>query len=221
MGIHGKEHGGGENMVWMIPKEAGFFDLFDRAVRNVHEGTSVFAASLEQDGRRETSVSRIKELEHANDQITHELFTLLNKTFITPFDREDIHALGSRLDDIIDLTDATAIRMVLFRISTSTDDAKRLARSLEQSAAILVEAVALLRDMKNAKKILEKCVEINTHENEADLITRQALAALFDNDHDVRDIIKWKEIYEAIEAATDRCEDVANILEGIVMKNAL
>lgn len=208
-------------MFAIIPKESGFYELFERAARNIHEGASRLVEFFESPVNRAQTAGRIKDLEHAGDQITHDLVTLLNKTFITPLDREDIHGLASRLDDVIDLTDVAANRTILYKIDAPTEDARELARSLERSTSILVSAVPLLRDMRNGGKIIEKCIAVNTCENEADRIAQHALAALFEDGHDVREIIKWKDIYEDIEAATDRCEDVANILEGIVMKNAI
>lgn len=207
-------------MFSVIPKEMGFYDLFERAARNAQEGAIRLAELLGEGVDRREFAKRIKDLEHVGDQITHDLVTLLNRTFITPLDREDIHGLATRLDDIIDLTDLASNRLILYGIEEPTEDSRKLAQVLGQSTSALLDAVVLLRDLKNAGKIMQKCIEVNTHENEADRITRHALAALFDNGHDAGVIIKWKDVYQDIEAATDRCEDVANILEGIVIKNA-
>lgn len=207
-------------MFSLIPKEMGFFDLFDRAARNVHAGAIALLEFLEPATDRVKAAAGIKDLEHAGDQITHDLVTLLNKTFITPLDRDDIHGLASRLDDIMDLTHLAATRFVLCKIGNPTEESRKLADILVRSTATLVEAVSLLRDMRNAKKIAVKCIEVNTLENEADMVSQNALAGLFEKESDAREIIKWKDIYEDIETATDRCEDVANIIDGIVLKNA-
>jgi hypothetical protein len=207
-------------MFSMIPKEAAFFELFERAANNVHQGAVQLVEFLEKFDDGAERAKQIKELEHAGDQLTHQTILLLNKTFITPFDREDIHELACRLDDILDLTDTAANRIVLYRIAAPTEDARKLARCLQRATAIIVEALGLLRDAKHTEAILQKCIAIHTQENEADQTLQHALAALFENGLDPREIIKWKDIYQEIETATDRCEDVANVLEAIGLKNA-
>ena len=207
-------------MFSFMPKEVAFFELFERAAKNVHEGAVQLVEFLENFDDRAERAKRIKDLEHVGDQLTHETISLLNRTFITPLDREDIHELASRLDDILDLTDTAANRIVIYRVAAPTEESRNLARCLRQATAIIVEAMGLLRNPRNAKAILQKCIDIHTQENEADRIEQQALAALFDNGQDPKEIIKWKDIYQEIESATDRCEDVANVFEGIVLKNA-
>ena len=206
--------------MFFMPKEESFFELFERAAQNVHEGAVQLLELLEKFDDREERAKRIKDTEHAGDKLTHDTMERLNRTFITPLDREDIHTLVSRMDDILDLMDTATNRMVLYRVEKPTDDAIALARCLKHATALLVEAMPLLRNMKNSKEILQRCIAIHSQENEADKIEQHALAALFDKGHDAVDIIKWKDIYEDLEAATDRCEDVANVLEGIVLKNA-
>jgi len=207
-------------MFSLIPKEAAFFELFERAAKNVHGGAIQLVEFLDNFDDRAERAKQIKDLEHAGDQLTHEIIALLNQSFITPLDREDIHELACRLDDILDLTDTVANRIVLYKISAPTEDLRRLARCLRHATAIIVEALGLLRNLKNAEAILQKCIAIHTQENEADGIEQHALASLFDDGLDPREIIKWKDIYQEIESATDRCEDVANVLEAIVLKNA-
>ena len=207
-------------MFSFIPKEKAFFDLFERAAKNVHQGSVQLVEFLENFDNPAERAKRIKDLEHLGDQLTHETISLLNKSFLTPLDREDIHELASRLDDILDLTDIAANRIVLYKIAAPTEDAQKLAYCLFHSTSIIVEAMGLLRHTKNTEAILQKCIAIHTQENEADLIIQHALASLFENTHDPKEIIKWKDIYEEIESATDRCEDVANVFEAIGLKNA-
>ncbi len=207
-------------MFGFLPKEESFFELFERAAQNVHTGSLQLLEFVEKFDDVGERAKRIKDIEHAGDQLTHETMNRLNRTFITPLDREDIHELVSRMDDILDLVDTAVSRMVLYKIAKPTEDSILLARCLRHATALLVDAMPLLRNMKNSQKILQQCVAIHTQENEGDRIEQHALASLFENGHDPADIIKWKDIYEDLEAATDRCEDVANVLEGIVLKNA-
>jgi len=207
-------------MFRLIPREESFFELFDGAAKNVHDGALAMLDFLERFNDSAERAKRMKDIEHVGDEITHEIFDRLNRTFITPLDREDIHELGGRLDDILDLIDTSMNRMVLYKIDKPTEDALLLARCLRHATALILEAVPLLRDMKNGPEILKRCVAIHGQENEADRIEQHALATLFDNNHEAVEIIKWKDIYGDLETATDRCEDVANVLEGIVLKNA-
>ncbi len=163
---------------------------------------------------------RIKELEHETDVITHHCVEALHKTFITPLDREDIHHLISRMDDITDSLEAASERLVLFNITEMTLEVRELAEVLVRSTEGVSEALRGLRDMGNAELIVQKCIEINRLENEGDVLMRQALARLFKDETNPITIIKWKEIYEHLEEATDRCEDVANIIEGVVLEHA-
>ena len=207
-------------MFRLIPREESFFPLFEGAAKNVHEGALAMLEFLEKFNDPAERAKRMKDIEHTGDRITHDTIDRLNRTFITPFDREDIHELVTRLDDILDLIDTSMNRMVLYKIEKPTEDAMLLARCLRHATALILEAVPLMRDMKNGPEILKRCVAIHGQENEADRIEQHALASLFDNNHEATEIIKWKDIYEDLETATDRCEDVANVLEGIVLKNA-
>ena len=207
-------------MAWFMPQDEDFFELFERAAGNAHEGAGLFIELLEQFDNLEQRAKRIKDIEHAGDKITHEVIDRLNRTFITPIDREDIHELATRIDDIIDLIDTCVNRMVIYKVRQSTPEALDLARCLHHATGLIVTAVGLLRDMKDGKRINEKCIAIQTQENEADRIMQTALANLFANSRDPIEIIKWKDLYEEIESATDRCEDVANVLDQIVLKHA-
>jgi len=207
-------------MFSLIPKEMVFFDLFEEAAKNAHQGALALLDLLNDFRDVGAKVKRIKDIEHAGDKITHTTIEKLNQTFITPIDREDIHELICRIDDILDLIDTAVARMHLYKIKEPTDDAKALARVLVETTKIITELLPKMRSMKLSSALLQHCIEIHTKENEGDRIEQHALAALFENGHDPIYIIKWKDIYEELESATDRCEDVANVIEGIVLKNA-
>ena len=207
-------------MFSLIPKEMVFFDLFEEAARNAHEGACALLDLLNDFRDVPAKVKKIKDIEHAGDKITHTTIEKLNQTLITPLDREDIHELICRIDDILDLIDTAVARMHLYKIKEPTDDAKALARVLVDATKIITDLLPKMRSMKLSSSLLQHCIEIHTKENEGDRIEQHALAALFENGHDPIFIIKWKDIYEELEAATDRCEDVANVIEGIVLKNA-
>ena len=162
---------------------------------------------------------RIKQLEHQGDQIAHETFDLLNRTWITPIDREDIHVLVRNLDDVLDFIDAAAARIVLYRIASTTPELKKITSIIVQSAEAIQKALSLLSDLKHSRQILDACVEINRLENEADTVSQLAIGRLFNDSKDPIEVMKWKEIYDFVEGATDRCEDVANTLEAIVIKS--
>ncbi len=202
---------------WLFPREESFFELFSEAARNIQEAARALTAMMESYADPAAQAARIKELEHKGDRCTHEIMKRLNQTFITPFDQEDIHALATALDDVLDLIEAAADRMVVFKIEKPTPEAHRLATIIERSAAAIVEGVSHLKALAAMAPCL---VEINSLENEADRVARDAVGRLFEAEHDPLTIIKWKEIYETLEEATDRCEDVANVLESIALKNA-
>ena len=207
-------------MFSLVPKEQVFFDLFEQAAKNVHEGAIALAELLENFKDAAEKAKKIKDIEHAGDKITHTTIEKLNKTFITPLEREDIHELICRLDDILDLIDTATSRMVLYKIEKPTEDAKALGKVLVHATKIITELVPQLRNLKHTDALIQQCIAIHTQENEGDRIEQHALAALFENGHDPVLIIKWKDIYEDLESATDKCEDVANVVEGIVLKNA-
>jgi predicted phosphate transport protein (TIGR00153 family) len=207
-------------MTWFMPREENFFELFERAATNADLAAAQLLQLLERFDDVKGRSKQIKDIEHVGDQITHEAIDRLNRTFITPMDREDIHELICRVDDIVDLIDTAAHRIVLYRIEKPTESAVDLARCLKHSTALIVEVMPLLRDMKNGKAINQKCIAIQTQENEADRVMHHAIATLFESRPDPIEVIKWKDIYEEIESATDRCEDVANVLDSIVLKNA-
>ncbi len=207
-------------MFSIIPKEMVFFDLFEEAAKNAHQGALALAALLDDYTNVAEKAKKIKDIEHAGDKITHDTIEKLNQTFITPIDREDIHRLISRIDDILDMIDTAVNRMYLYKIDKPTDDAKALAKVLVKATAIITELLPKMRNLKLSSSLLQDCIAIHTQENEGDRIEQHALASLFENGHDPIYVIKWKDIYEELESATDRCEDVANVIEGIVLKNA-
>jgi len=206
-------------MFRLIPRDEGFFDLFEKLADRVHEGAVQLAALIERFDDVEARTARIKDVEHEGDVVTHEVMARLNRTFITPFDREDIHELASRLDDILDLIDTTANRIFLYKVARPGEDAVRLSRCIVDATNLLLEMVAYLRTPRMVEDVLRIGRGIHDQENRADRVQQHALAALFDNAVDPRDIIKWKDIYYDLETASDRCEDAANVIEGIILKN--
>jgi predicted phosphate transport protein (TIGR00153 family) len=204
----------------LLPREENFFDLFEQAADNVHEAAKALVALMESYTDVEEKAKRIKDLEHKGDELTHLTIERLNKTFITPIDREDIHEMVSRMDDIIDMIDTAVNRMVLYKIVKPRAEGVALARVLVQATEVLARAMRDVRNIKNIDRIIRHCVEIHTAENEGDRIMQQGLAALFEGTPDPLDVIKWKDILGELESATDRCEDAANVIESIVLKNA-
>ncbi len=204
-------------MFGLIPKEEAFFELFKKAAHNMIEGSRLLKEMMERFGDPAQQARQIKDVEHVGDGITHDIATKLNQTFITPIDREDIHDLASVLDDILDSVEAVADRFVIYKIQKPTDAAVRLADILYQASVAVGCGVDRLG--QSHAQINECSVQVNSLENEADRVSRDAISALFEKETDPITVIKWKEIYETFEEGTDRCEDVANILERIVLKH--
>lgn len=204
-------------MFGLIPREEAFFELFKKAAHNMIEGSRLLKEMMEHLQSPNDQARRIKDIEHVGDGITHDIVTRLNQTFITPIDREDIHDLASALDDILDAVEAVADRCVIYKIQKPTDAAIRLADILYQASVAVGGAVD--RIGLSLAEINESSVQVNSLENEADRVSRDAISELFEKETDPIAVIKWKEIYETFEAGTDRCEDVANILERIVLKH--
>ena len=204
----------------LMPKEIAFFDYFERMAAKIIEGCTAVLELLEDCTNVAEKARRIKVIEHEGDLITHQCIEMLHKTFITPFDRDSIHRLITKMDDILDLAEAVSDRVSVYEMSSPTDEARQLARVLVFSVEEVSKAVRGLRNMKNADSILAQCVEINRLENEADTLLRVAVGKLFRTERDPLMVMKWKELYEGLEEATDRCEDVANLVEGIVLEFA-
>jgi hypothetical protein len=208
--------------VKIFPKELKFFDQFELSAQNLLKGAKEFLNLLENyqaQGLNE-KIETLRVIEHEGDIITHETIEKLNTTFLTPIDREDIYALISKLDDILDFIEASAVRMQMFKINCPTEQSIKLTVVLLRAVEQVVEAISGLRNIKRPDSIIRHCIEINRLENEGDIIQRTAIANLFECCTNPIEIIKWKEIYENIETAIDKCEDVANVIEGIVLKNA-
>lgn len=204
-------------MFGLIPREEAFFELFKQAAHNMIEGSRLLKDFMEDFRDPAGKAKRIKEVEHVGDTLTHDIARRLNQTFITPIDREDIHALASALDDILDVIEEIADRFVIYKVAQPTEVAVKLANILYQASVAVGEAVDLLG--KSHPDVTECSVRVNSLENEADRVSRDAISALFEKETDPIAVIKWKEIYEHFEAGTDRCEDVANILERIALKH--
>jgi predicted phosphate transport protein (TIGR00153 family) len=202
----------------LIPKEVRFFDFFERQSQYIVQAAGVLHELVHNFADARAKVSAIKELEHQGDQVTHEIVRKLNTTFITPMDREDIHALATRLDDVLDYIDAAAERLVVYRIKEPTSACRAMADVIVSITHAMDRAIRCLRTMEAG--FHEHAVEVNRLENNADTLLRESLAAMFEEQHDPIEVIKWKEIYETMEVVTDRCEDVANVIEGIILKMA-
>jgi len=204
----------------IIPRETKFYDLFEKSAGNLVVAAGKLADLFDNYEDVEAKVALMKDLEHEGDSITHEIMQSLHRTFVTPIDREDIARLANTMDDVMDFIEAAARTAMLYRIAQPTDRARQLVSIILKVTYRLNEVMPLLRRRDRFKQVLEQCVEINRLENEADDVHHAALAELFDNTRDVREIIKWREIYEHMESATDRGEDVANVLEAVVLKHA-
>jgi len=200
--------------------EKKFFDLFEEGARNMVKASQVLREIVNTWEFVGGRVAEITELEHQGDTITHQIMAQLNRTFVTPFDREDIALLAHTMDDVTDFIHAAADAMLIYKVENPTQRAKELADIIVQAAAEVERAVGNLRRHTDLKQIPERCVEINRLENMADRVYRAAIAELFDDTTDIAKVIKWREIYEHMESATDRCEDVANVLEGVALKHA-
>ena len=203
-------------MFSLFPKHDDFFTLFKCQSALVRQGCGMLNEMMQQFDQIEDRARKLKEVEHTADLVTHEIFERLNRTFITPLEREDIHALASGLDDVLDSAEAIASRLLLFRIPMATSEARQLTAILDQCGGQIDQAVDHLRDMKN---LMGFTIEIHRLENEADVISRQVVADLFSGRHEILDVLRWKEIYGRLENAADNCEDVANTIEAIVLKS--
>jgi predicted phosphate transport protein (TIGR00153 family) len=203
-----------------IPKEQKFSQLFEESAQNIVKASQALKEMVESWQFIDSRVAEITELEHRGDTIAHQILSLVHRTFVTPFDREDIALLAHTMDDIIDFIHAAADAMFIYKIESPTQRSRELADIIVQGALEVEIAVSGLRHRSELKKILEHCVEINRLENMADRVYRAAMAELFSDTTDITQVIKWREIYEHMESATDRCEDVANVLEGVALKHA-
>jgi len=203
----------------LLPKETSFFDYIEAHAALTVQGAEEFVSLVSSSANIDVKAGRIKEIEHETDVITHRCVEALHKTLITPIDPDQIHRLITKMDDVMDFIEAASERIALYKLREMTPEVQDLADVLLRASKDVLEACKALRNLKDPQLILKKCVDINRLENEADTILRRAVARLFDEEKNAVTIIKWKEIYEALESATDRCEDVANIIEGLVLEN--
>ncbi len=204
----------------LLPHDEHFFVLFDKLARTIVEAAETLRTLPSQPkNEREATVKKIEDLENKADSITHEIYTELNKTFVTPFDREDVHLLASTLDDVLDYIDGSAKRFHLYKIKKNSADIQRLTEIIYQSAIEIQRGVTLVADMRRVDELQKIIQKINQYENDADTIFDQAIAELFDIESDAIELIKTKEVLVSLETATDKCEDVANVLETLFIKH--
>lgn len=207
---------------YFVPKDKKFFPLFEQAGANLIEMAKLLKVSVnsaDSEVRKEIS-KKIEDLEHVGDNITHQIHLELGKNFITPFDREDIHALASSLDDVADFIHGASNRMQLYKVEKPSQPMIEITDLILEATEYVAKALFELKDLKNIRNITDSCVRINSVENKADYIFDKAVADLFEYEKDAISLIKQKEVLSAMEDATDKCEDVANVLESILVKNA-
>jgi len=204
----------------LMPREGKFFDLFNAHAERILEGSRELAAMLGTFTELEAHAQRIDAAERAADKVTHETIALLHKTFITPFDRDQIHQLITAMDDILDLIQDVAESIALYDLRRITPEAQQLAEICQMSCERVRDTVGLLTNVKRADAIMKNCEEIDRLESDADRVMRAALSKLFRDESDIKQLIKLRTIYDLLERITDRCEDVANIVEGIVLENS-
>ena len=205
-----------------MPKNRVFYELFEKVASNVEVMGGVLRDVVAEPDfdKRASLISRLEDLEHANDELTHNLFTELGRNFITPFDREDIHYLATSLDDIADYIYAAGKKINFYRVNPNDTGLQKFAELIEQGAAQVKIAVIELRDMKNMRNITEALVKINSIENQADDVFDFSIEKLFATENDAKEVIKKREIYQVMEIVTDKCEDASNVIESIIIKYA-
>jgi hypothetical protein len=202
-----------------LPRETSFFDFFEQHAVLTIEGSKELLSLVTTGANIPTKCRRISDIEHETDTITHRCVEALHKTFITPIDRDSIHRLITRMDDVMDFVEAAAERIDLYELTVMTPDVRDMADVLHRATLQVEAAMRGLRSMKTPQATLKLCIDINRLENEADAILRRSVARLFKEEKDPITIIKWKEVYENLENASDRCEDVANIIEGVILEH--
>ncbi len=205
-------------MVRLVPRETKFYEMFAEMSANLTQGARLMVEILHDFQDIPARVQKLKDIEHRGDDMTHAIITKLNQTFITPFDREDIHKLASSIDDVLDFLNSAGDRLVLYKIHSAPPEAEKLAELVVRQCEELHKAVKNLE--KHNPVVLQHCVEINRLENEADTVSRRAIGRLFEQELDPITLIKFKELYEVLETATDKAEDAANVLESVVVKSA-
>ncbi|MGD9641480.1 MAG: DUF47 domain-containing protein [Elusimicrobiales bacterium] len=202
-----------------MPKEVKFFDFLNLQTENIVKAAGCFKHAVKQGRFDEETVKQIKNFEHEGDTLSHEIVDMLNRTFITPIDREDIYALANTLDDILDMINSMSNRIKLYRLDANEEHMNLFADTIDQSAQALANAVKHMHDTKRARRVLDHCIEVNRLENVGDQIREKAISRLFETEKDPIMVIKWKEIYEVAEGTLDTCEHVAKVIEAILVKH--
>lgn len=202
-----------------VPKELKFFDFLSLQADNIVKASDCFKAAVNNGLFDDETVKKIKDYEHEGDTLSHEIVDMLNRTFITPIDREDIYALTNTLDDIIDMVNSMSNRIKLYKLHANDEYLIQFADTIDQSAHALGSAIKHMHDTKRCRRVLEHCIEVNRLENLGDQIREKAISHLFETEKDPIMVIKWKEIYEVAEATLDICEHVAKVIESILVKN--
>jgi len=208
---------------YFLPKDKVFYDLFEEASGNLQKIAELLVAVVQEPdyNERQGLIDQMRDLEHANDTVTHTIFIELGKNFITPFDREDIHALASALDDVADYIYASGKKINFYKLDPISDEGvQKSAKLILESVLSLKQALMELRNLKNTQKIIDNIIKINTAENEADAVFDYSIEALFESNADAKELIKRRELYMVLEMATDKCEDAGNVIESIVVKFA-
>ncbi|MBI4343320.1 MAG: DUF47 domain-containing protein [Candidatus Omnitrophica bacterium] len=203
----------------LIPKEESFYDLFEKQSAILREAAAVLVEATSRVETLAPTAQRLERLEHDGDLITHEIMARLNRTFITPLDREDLHRIGTDLDDVLDLMEAATERFILYKVAAIRPEAAEIAKVIQQQVEEVHKMMPKLRHLRH-EQIMEHCIEINRLENIGDRLLRDAIAGLFNGTPDPITVIKWRGLYEVLEEATDKCEDIANTVEAIVLKNS-
>ncbi|OBR94798.1 MULTISPECIES: DUF47 domain-containing protein [Clostridium] len=207
-------------MFAFTPKEDKFYEFFVQTANIAYTEAKLLLDFLNNLENSEENLKKLKEVEHEGDKKQHEILEQLNKTFITPIDREDIYAIANDMDNIIDYMESTASRFVMFNVNECTEDAISLSKMIVQCCKELIIIMEELKNMKTSKQLSKKIIEVNRIEEEGDVVSRKAIGDIFRKDIEVIDVIKWREIYQYLEDTLDACEDLANVIEGVVMKNA-
>ncbi len=204
----------------LLPKEHRFYELFEQQAAIIGRGLKLFELLVKEYSRHEEIGKQIKILENDSDEVAHQIFNLLNNTFVTPLDREDIRLLAHRMDDVMDFVEKASARMNIYDLTTPPPNIEEMIAVLQEAFENLSSAIGMLKNKKHCERIFQICVKVNSLENEGDVLLRESLERLFKEASDPFYVIKAKEIYESLEEAIDRCEDLANIIETVLIKNA-
>ena len=202
-----------------LPKEVKFFDYLNLQSENIVKAADCFKAAVKKGCFDEETVKKIKDFEHEGDTLSHEIVDMLNRTFITPIDREDIYTLANTLDDILDMINSMSNRIKLYKLSANEDYMVQFADTIAQSTQALANAVKHMHDTKRARRVLDHCIEVNRLENLGDQVREKAISHLFETEKDPITVIKWKEMYDVAEGTLDNCEHVAKVIESILVKH--